>query len=282
MIGCTWKDSSGNYADFVDSVGGAGHIVRIIFIGNVSFNHQIGGIYACGLQSVIQGNRLTNTIGGASASGIGYDATLAASMRSNNIVTGNNLTNIRVNNNGLSFTTNNDIVNNNQAQDSAYGGVIQGLVDVSRGAASLSLNAGDIDQTGDKILMSGLAHPRGFANVSGAPGALVAFIASIAGDKFSVRQAGNAPLSSGLEVGYIDANGKLGLVGPVALLNNVSTQGLGVPAIYQAPAPLTAQTTAAASIVTITAPNDGAKHRYRVGGFVTITTPGWSAWQQHC
>lgn len=48
----------------------------------------------------------------------------------------------------------------------------------------------------------------------------------------------------------------------------------GVSKVGQSPAPLTGQVAAVASVVTATSPNDGAKHTYRVSGFVCITTLG--------
>jgi hypothetical protein len=89
--GCTWHDSSGNYADFVSST--AGDLIRLIFTDNVSRNHQLGGIYACGQGSIITGNRLVNLNPG---SGIGYDGGTPAINRSKNLVANNILDNLAV------------------------------------------------------------------------------------------------------------------------------------------------------------------------------------------
>ncbi len=65
-----------------------------------------------------------------------------------------------------------------------------------------------------------------------------------------------------------------GNAGLISTYASIATQGMGVPAIYQAPAPLIGQTAAVASIATLTSPNDGNKHTYNVHGFVRITTLG--------
>ena len=108
-VGCTWHDSSGNYADFVSTTG----MVRLIMLGCESYNHQIGGIYACGTQSVIVGNRLINNVAG---SGVGYDA--GTSVRSQNMVANNVFGSMLVNASGLSFASYADLVFGNLATDS--------------------------------------------------------------------------------------------------------------------------------------------------------------------
>lgn len=95
VIGCTWLNSSGNYADFVATAG----MIRLVMSDCESYSHQIGGVIACGLGSIITNNRLANLIAG---SGIGYDVGTAAGLKGANIVTGNVLTNIDVNAGGLS------------------------------------------------------------------------------------------------------------------------------------------------------------------------------------
>lgn len=112
VLGCTWRDSTGNYADFVATTG----IIRLIFQGNESYNHALGGIYACGAGSIITGNRLRNNTAGG---GIGYDAGTPAGMRANNIVANNILTNMNVNSSGLDNYSYGDQVYNNIATDSA-------------------------------------------------------------------------------------------------------------------------------------------------------------------
>ena len=112
VIGCTWRDSTGNYADFVATAG----LIRLIFHDNESYNHTLGGIYACGAGSIITGNRLQNTTSGG---GIGYDVGTAAGLRANNIVANNVLTNINVNSSGLDNYSYGDQVYNNIAADSA-------------------------------------------------------------------------------------------------------------------------------------------------------------------
>src|SRR4029077_7565562 len=118
VLGSPWEDSSGNYADFADGTGGAGHALQFIMVGCESFNHQIGGIYACGQGSIVSFNRLRNVNAG---SGIGYDAPTVPSMRSKNVVIGNVLDNLNVNNNGLSWATYGDVVAGNQAADATLG-----------------------------------------------------------------------------------------------------------------------------------------------------------------
>lgn len=112
VIGCTWHDSSGNYADFVATTG----FIRLIMQGCESYNHAKGGIYACGSSSIITGNRLENN---ASGGGIGYDAGTAAALKSSNIVAGNVLSNMTVNASGLDSYSYDDQVYGNIASDSA-------------------------------------------------------------------------------------------------------------------------------------------------------------------
>lgn len=107
VIGCDWHDSSGNYADF-DS----GQPSRLTMIGCRSYNHGIGGIYACGVGSVICGNCLGNS---SPVSGIGYDS--GTVNRSNNLVANNVLTNIAVNGSGLSYSSYGDVVFGNISYD---------------------------------------------------------------------------------------------------------------------------------------------------------------------
>jgi hypothetical protein len=95
--GCTWHDSTGNYADFVGA--NSGDFVRILMSSCESFNHTAGGVYACGSQSVIVGNSLKNTNSG---SGIGYDAGTINANRSRNVVSGNCFVNLALGTSGLS------------------------------------------------------------------------------------------------------------------------------------------------------------------------------------
>lgn len=102
---CVWYDSSGNYVDFEGS-GGKGKPVRLIFIGNRSSNHGLGGVYGMGVGSNICHNDLWNNEPG---SGISYDS--LTTERRRNIVKDNLLHNI-----GAPAVNNpwGDIVNHNQ------------------------------------------------------------------------------------------------------------------------------------------------------------------------
>lgn len=115
VLGCTWKDSAGNYVDMIDPTGGAGHMLRCIFIGNESFNHNSGGLYGAGLGSIIIGNRLNNSAG--VGGGIGYDGGTHVSMRGKNLVAGNILDGITVNTSGLSASSYGDLVFGNIASN---------------------------------------------------------------------------------------------------------------------------------------------------------------------
>jgi hypothetical protein len=97
VIGCSWKDSQGNYADFVS--GTPGDFIRLVMTGCNSSNHLTGGIYACGQHSVITGNSLTNTYMGDH---VGYDGGTAAANRAYNVVSGNCFVNLNLENGGLS------------------------------------------------------------------------------------------------------------------------------------------------------------------------------------
>lgn len=109
VTGCTWLNGTGNYADFVSATG----TVQIVFCNNQSFNHDNGGIYACGTGSVIVGNRLVNnTLGG----GVGYDVGTAAGLRAVNVVVGNIFYNISTNASGLDYS-HGDIVHSNIGSD---------------------------------------------------------------------------------------------------------------------------------------------------------------------
>lgn len=113
VIGCTWKDSAGNFADFVGA--NAGETLKIVMIGNSSYNHGPGGVYACGKGSVIVGNRLQNNSG---TGGIGYDAWTIAAMKSGNLVANNHLTNINVNSSGLDLLLGDRVFGNISADSS--------------------------------------------------------------------------------------------------------------------------------------------------------------------
>lgn len=91
VIGCQWKDSGGNYLDFVSAT--SGQKIHVLFIGNESVNHQAGGIYGCGERSVIAFNRLVNN---NLSGGIGYDSGTNVANRSSNIVAFNNLSNMTI------------------------------------------------------------------------------------------------------------------------------------------------------------------------------------------
>jgi hypothetical protein len=57
-----YRDSSGNYADFE---GSGDYPVSAIFVDNESVNHQIGGLYIAGVESLILRNRLRNRVRGS-------------------------------------------------------------------------------------------------------------------------------------------------------------------------------------------------------------------------
>jgi predicted outer membrane repeat protein len=115
VIGCQWHDSMGNFADFVEPTSGKpGHLTMI---GCRSYNHDIGGVYAAGIGSVIMGNQLQNNT--AASAGVGYDAATHVDNRQGNIVAFNTLTNMLVTASGLSLATRGDVVLYNQAYDSS-------------------------------------------------------------------------------------------------------------------------------------------------------------------
>lgn len=112
LISHTWKDSSGNYCDFVATSG----FIRLIMIGCESFNHGPGGVYGCGNRSVITGNNLD-----ASAGGIGYDSGTSAGLKSSNIVASNNCPNMSVKAT-LNFHSFGDLVYANISSDQSTSG----------------------------------------------------------------------------------------------------------------------------------------------------------------
>lgn len=69
LFNSEFKGCSGNYVDF--SAGTSGRPCKVIFIGNVAYDHKLGGVYGLGERSVIANNILLNETSG---SGIGYDA----------------------------------------------------------------------------------------------------------------------------------------------------------------------------------------------------------------
>lgn len=72
---CVWVDSSGNYADFIDTTGTKP--ISFDFSHNTSKNHQIGGVYVLGLGSRVEHNKLENTVVDGS---IAYDSGNHANM----------------------------------------------------------------------------------------------------------------------------------------------------------------------------------------------------------
>jgi hypothetical protein len=62
--------------------------------------------------------------------------------------------------------------------------------------------------------------------------------------------------------------------GLATVYGTIATQGMGLPAIYRAPAPLANQTALVASFATITSPNDGVNHMYEISIGILITTLG--------
>jgi hypothetical protein len=105
---CRWYDSSGNYADFTQ--GSADQPSHLIFDGNESYNHQIGGLYALGTGSRITNNGLHNSYPG---SYVGYDPGCDPSNRADNRVTGNDFSNI-------------DVYYGTSGHSGQYGDVIEG------------------------------------------------------------------------------------------------------------------------------------------------------------
>lgn len=106
VMNCEYWESSGNYVDF--SAGTAGRPCRLIFKNNVAFMHQIGGIYALGYYSDIEGNYLRNWEMG---SGIGYDATTNESNRGWNRIMNNDFHYLSMS--GWNYSDYNDMVRNN-------------------------------------------------------------------------------------------------------------------------------------------------------------------------
>lgn len=115
-IGNTYKDCSGNFIDLVAT--SSGKPSSALFAFNRSYGHQIGGVYAANVGSVIMGNTLAND--GAYSAGVGYDAATDATNRSKNMVVFNTFTNINVNGSGLSSTYG-DFVDSNIAADAPQG-----------------------------------------------------------------------------------------------------------------------------------------------------------------
>ena len=124
----TWRNSKGNYVDMINP--SSSLFIRAVFVGNVSVNHDEGGVYAAGQGSIIANNSLHNN---SSGGGVGYDSGTHASARSQNIVCGNTLTNINVFSSGLS-AANGDLVYGNVSLDSTSG-VIETLGGVEVGGS---------------------------------------------------------------------------------------------------------------------------------------------------
>jgi len=199
-IGCSWKDSSGNYADFTNV--GTNTVSRLIMLGCVSRNHQIGGVYAAGVGSIIAFNRLSNNVAG---SGIGYDASGPTANRSKNMVFGNVLTNISVNTSLLSNASYGDVVFGNIASDSVSGATFgQGVIDLGQIAGNVNNPAIPIAgaQHGDKLLLqpgSGSGARMGFGTLAGA---LITVLPNAAGQRFSIRldPGSTTAMSGGTEI----------------------------------------------------------------------------------
>lgn len=116
VIGCTYVDSSGNYADMIND--DETKFIRAVFTGNTSLNHGLGGLYIGGQGSVISGNSLQNNeVGG----GVGYDAGTHVNARSKNVVTGNTFTNLNVFSSGFSAEDYGDLIYGNISDDSPVG-----------------------------------------------------------------------------------------------------------------------------------------------------------------
>ena len=131
-IGNFFHDSAGNYADFVSAT--TGEPIRLTFIGNKSTNHLIGGIYACGQGSIIQGNDLHNNNTG---SYVGYDSTTIASLKGSNVVTGNIMPNLRCEIYGSLLGTLGDICENNVSADTPLGYLSSSPADGGIGAPAI-------------------------------------------------------------------------------------------------------------------------------------------------
>jgi len=112
LLGHTWKDSAGNYADFVATTG----FIRLIMVGCESYNHGQGGVYGCGNGSIITGNNLDSTAGG-----IGYDVGTASGLKSHNIVVGNVCPHLAVKA-SLDFFAYGDLVHSNVSSDQTGSG----------------------------------------------------------------------------------------------------------------------------------------------------------------
>ncbi len=112
ILGHVWKDSTGNYCDFVATSG----IIRLIMIGCESYNHTAGGVYGCGNGSIIAGNNLDSGSGG-----IGYDVGTANGLKSGNLVANNVCPSLAVKG-SLSFHSYGDLVYGNISSDQSSAG----------------------------------------------------------------------------------------------------------------------------------------------------------------
>jgi hypothetical protein len=90
VIGCTFNRSAGNYVDF--SAGTLGSPCKLLFLGNTSSNHLIGGVYGLGIDSIVAENQLRNQYG----SNIAFDGDTNHANRTLAQVHDNTLTNVRV------------------------------------------------------------------------------------------------------------------------------------------------------------------------------------------
>jgi hypothetical protein len=198
-IGCSWKDSSGNYADFTNT--GTGTISRLIMIGCESVRHQIGGVYALGIGSIIAFNRLSNS----NASSIAYDSSGPTANRSKNIIVGNILDNITVNPAAApaSFALYGDIVYGNIGPDASVGAgtTFYAPLDLQQVGGNVNSPAASGLQAvnGDKILFmpgSGAGQRTGIGTASGA---LAMVLPNAAGQRFRIMldPGGTAAMSSG-------------------------------------------------------------------------------------
>jgi len=198
VMGCSWKDSAGNYADF--TMTGVGTISQITMIGCKSRNHLIGGNYACGTGSQVIINRLNNVHTG---SGIGYDATSPVGNRLNNLVALNVLTNITVNTSLLSSASYGDVVFANVSSDSFGNEFLQGPLNLSGLLGNLNSPAIDVTGVnGDKLALYSGAGPGGRVALGTQSGAMVLVLPNAAGQRLSLRldPGGTTQASAGSEI----------------------------------------------------------------------------------
>lgn len=170
LIEHTWKDSTGNYVDFIPTVG---QFCRLVMIGCQSFNHTAGGVYGGGQGSIVTENSLDSGSGG-----IGYDAGNIAT-KSANIVANNNCPAMSVYASGLDYFANGDLVSANVSSDQPAAGLYTSDAFFARnsfsvGTVSHAPNAaskGSIASDGANLYVSGnggiFLRPNGYTSAVG-------------------------------------------------------------------------------------------------------------------